>query len=188
MKTISRFFYLLFLILLASCKKDVVAPNDEAKGRNILYIEIDDKKYLLRERSKFFYKKQYAEFDEGWNLNKPSMTIGDIDSVGYKNYDLILNISKDKQIEIFGGFQISIWYNESTKKLQIRDVNDYIQINLKEIKISQIKNFTIKNLSTSKKGLYNLNFELSFEYFFEQDTFLLHHSNWKGDLEIIKKN
>lgn len=189
MKTIckiSSFFFL--LLLFVSCKKEVVAPDDKANGRNLLYIEIDDKKYLLSERGKFFYKKQYAEFDEGWNYNKPSMTLGSKDSAGFKQYDFILNISKDKQIKIFGGFQISFWYNELTKKLQIIETNDYIQLNLKSIKISQINKFIIKNLAQAKKGLCNLNFELSFEYYLEQDTILLHQSYWKGDLEIIKKN
>lgn len=190
MKTFSKFFYLLFLILFASCKKDVVAPNDEANGRNILYVEIDDKKYLLRENCKLLNKRQYAEFSsyDGLYSNPRIISINqDTILFGYKLYNFQFDIQNDKKENFFGGFELYYWFKDIYSPILIKKANSNLRINNEFISISNIDFFNIKGFAEKreKRNLYKLNFELQFNFKFNNNI-INHRCFWKGDILINK--
>ena len=58
-----------FLLLIASCKKDEL-PSPEAKGRDLVYVETNGKKYLYHDGF-FTRRSRYVDFlDKGVDLSK----------------------------------------------------------------------------------------------------------------------
>jgi hypothetical protein len=168
--------------MLVGCEKDVVAPNDEAKGRDELFINMEGRNYLLREKGKFLYKKQYAKFQSVDDYDKPVLVVGGVDSLGLENYKLLIEIQDKERKNLGGGLHLDIRYNKNNGEAFAQHFKEYLWFNNHEIDSVTFTSFKINEI-IYKNASGCINFDCNFDYSY--DSTQTYHAYWKGDLRVI---
>jgi len=183
-------------LLFTTCKKKVNAPNDDAEGKGVLYIEVAEKKYFFQQNYKrFTTKTQRADFNNGFFTGNPSLILyeGDTSLAEYKRYYFDIFIESKIDGYFFGGFDLFFWYKDENSPIFIRNfenngylpnprsswTSEWLYFNkFNFFKINQLKNI---------KGKTYMNFETSFQFSDTKNSLTNFTTYWKGDI-LISKN
>lgn len=199
MKQLSKIVCLcLISTLLITCKKKVVAPNNEANGKGVLYIEVAGKKYLFQQnKGKTTSKKQRAEFTNGLFNGPPSFSVynNDTSIVGYKKYNFNIFIdSEAKETEVedffFGGFNFFFWFKDENSPIYLSSLDNNGRLpnpsnewKSESIYIKKYNYFKVNQIHNIKGKTY-INFESSLQFSETKTSIKNFTSFWKGDILI----
>ncbi len=200
MKTITKILgFAIIVLVFTTCKKKVEAPNDEANGKGILYIEVAGKKYLFQQnKGDATSKKQRAKFTNGLFNGPPNFKIYNTDTSisDYKlhRFDIFIESEVDESnvdYHFFGGFGFYFWYKDENSPIYIKRIdygrlpnpsNEWVSY---RIFINKFCYFKINQINKIKGKTY-LNFETSFQFTEENNTSISFNSYWKGDILITE--
>jgi hypothetical protein len=173
-----------------SCKKKVVPPNNEANGKEIIYIEVEGKKYLFQQNYKFYTSKSqrgnYTDYQQASLFQYTADTI----LTGYKLYDFNIQIDSYKENLFFGGFDLQVWHKDSQSPTYIKRFNTDRFLpnptnNWKNgwVKILKFDYFKFNELKQNKEKQY-LNFEASYQFSDSLNAPKTYRAYWKGDVLV----
>ena len=173
-----------------ACKKKVVPPSNEAKGKQIIYIDVEGKKYLFQQNYKFYTAQtQRGEYTD---LHEATLFKFYTDTTlpGYDIYKLNIDINSRKDGLFFGGFALQFWYKDPNSPIYIKRIDTDRSLpnpskNWKNsgVKIIKFDYFKINELKEVRKRKY-INFETSYQFSDSLFAPKIYHAYWKADISI----
>jgi hypothetical protein len=194
MKSTFKFLILTSIVFANyACKKKVVAPSNEAEGKNIVYVEVYNQKHLFRKPRLFFNSKtQMAEITNGLYNGEPRWSYMERDSSlsGYKRYFFDIQIDTPRDI-FLGGFNLDLWFKDTKSDIIIRSINKNRDITIydsegkhKSFYTIGVNKFKVNDIRTDEDGKTFMNFEADLHCVEEGNPSNEIDSYWKGDILI----
>lgn len=188
MKTTFKMVCLSVMLSLSiSCKKKVEPPSSDARGRELVYIDVAGKKYLMQTNYKFYTaKSQRGKYTYNQNAKIIKFS-NDTTLAGYSLYSF--NIQIDSQVDnlFYGGFDLQYWYKDPTSPIYIHGFNpDRYLPNPSQnwesnwVKILSYDYFKINEIRVNN-GKHYINFETSYQIADSIHSPEVYTAYWKGD-------